>query len=65
MSLTHGAGSDDLPGIIQNNVFQATRFQNSCCPNAFVDCSRSRAVVRALVDIKELRAPEAPMIYIL
>ena len=25
MCLTHGAGSDDLPGIIQNNVFQATR----------------------------------------
>eukprot|EP00434_Breviolum_minutum_P005774 symbB.v1.2.005089.t1/scaffold234.1/size257806/8 len=66
MSLTHGAGSDDLPGIIQNNVFQATRdvdycalfarvarLNHSCCPNAFVDCSRSRAVVRALVDIKE------------
>ena len=31
---------------------RVARLNHSCCPNAFVDCSRSRAVVRALVDIK-------------
>eukprot|EP00435_Cladocopium_sp_Y103_P057481 s1509_g19.t1 len=66
MRLTHGAGPEDLPGKIQNNVFQTTRdveycalfarvarFNHSCCPNAFVDCSRENAVVRALVNIEE------------
>ncbi|CAL1137788.1 unnamed protein product [Cladocopium goreaui] len=66
MCLTHGAGTEDLPGKIQNNVFQTTRdveycalfarvarLNHSCCPNAFVDCSRKNAVVRALVNIEE------------
>ncbi|CAJ1404137.1 unnamed protein product, partial [Effrenium voratum] len=66
MALTHGAGSDDVLGKIQNNVFHATRdvewcalflgvarLNHSCLPNAFVDCSRSCAVVRALTEIQE------------
>lgn len=50
-----------LLAILENNCFRCvrdpdyvalfvatSRFNHSCCPNAFVDCSRSWAIVRAL-----------------
>jgi hypothetical protein len=39
MCLTHGAGSDDLPVKIQNNVFQTTRDVTLALALLFGSCS--------------------------
>lgn len=65
MSLSPAPGGEaGLLGILKNNVFECTRdpgfvalfiaaarFNHSCRPNAFIDSSRSQAMVRALRDI--------------
>lgn len=61
---TAKGGETGLLGILQNNTFEcsrepgwtalfasAARFNHSCCPNAFLDSSKSTGIVRALRQI--------------